>query len=341
MTPPDPSLAGTRLLVTGAAGFIGHAVALRALAAGAEVTGVDDLSELYYPARLKHLRLAGLSERPGWRFREADIATPGALAEIVAETHPTRILHLAAHAAVMPSFEAPDLYMRANVMGTQAVADAARDAPALEQLVYASTSSVYGRSRGGTPFREDQPTATPISVYGASKVANEATMQAYADRYDLPVTGLRFFKVYGPWGRPDTVFFKFVDRIWRGEPIALHNHGKITHAFTYIDDVVGGVLAALLRPVRTAPGDRHPIYNLGNPGSEPLERCVDLIEAALGGEAVRHYTDLPAGDRYFSRADIGAAERDLGYRVAVPVDRGIPALVDWYREVCVPHGLRF
>ncbi len=236
----------------------------------------------------------------------------------------------------MPSFDEPIRYATANVMGTQAVLEAVRRAEGLTSMVYASTSSVYGSAKGQRPFEEDQKTDTPISVYGASKVANEAMAQAYYSQFDLPLTGLRFFKVYGPWGRPDTVFFKFVDRIHKGLPVRLHNHGDVYHAFTYVDDVVGGVLGALARPAEIGTGGRHPIYNLGNPDSQQLGRCVDLIEEALGKEAVREMVPLPKGDRFFSVANVDRARRDLGYEVRVPVEVGIPKLVSWYLETCAP-----
>ncbi len=320
-----------RLLITGVAGFVGHACAGAALDAGAEVTGVDDLGELYYPRALKEMRLRTLEGRDGFAFERLDIADAEALASLVARMRPTHVLHLAAHAAVLPSFERPFEYMSANVMGTQAVFEAARRADPAPGIVYASTSSVYGRS-DGTPFREDMPTDRPISVYGASKVACEAMAQIYADRYGLAVTGLRLFKVYGPWARPDTVFYAFTDRIWRGAPIELRNHGRISHSFTYIGDVVDGVLSALARLRPLEAGSRHPVYNLGNPSSERLDRCVDLIEAALGRTADRRYVDLPAGDRSYSCADVSLAADALGYRPRTSVDEGLPAFARWYRE---------
>ena len=333
MNPPRGPVA-----VTGVAGFIGFCVADRLLREGVAVVGVDDLSETYYAARLKRLRLERLEGRDGFAFHRLDLADAAAVADLFARTRPSHVLHLAAQAAVLPSFADPQLYLRSNVLGTQAVLDAARGLDGLEHLVYASTSSVYGRSQDDTPFQEDQPTATPVSVYGASKVANEAMAQAQSDRYGMPVTGLRFFKVYGPWGRPDTVFFKFVDRIWRGEPVRLHNHGKIYHAFTFIDDVVDGVVRALSRAPEPQAGVRHPIYNLGNDRSEHLGECVDAMEAAIGRAAIRDYVPLPPGDRSHSRANVDRARRDLGYDPKVRVAEGIPKLVEWYRDVCAPLG---
>ncbi len=238
------------VLVTGVAGFIGFCVARALLSRGIEVVGIDSLAELYYARELKRMRLRELDRLKGFTFVEADLLDAGALDDIFASHVPTHVLHLAAHAAVLPSFDDPVAYVTSNILGTQVLLERARRLDGLTHLVYASTSSVYGRSVDGGIFHEGLKTDQPISVYGASKVANEAMMQVYSDRYGLPVTGLRFFKVYGPWGRPDTVFFKFVDRVHRGQPIALHNYGEISHAFTYIDDIVAGVIAALARPQR-------------------------------------------------------------------------------------------
>ena len=343
MSPPETAapadataLAGATVLVTGCAGFIGFAVARNLLSRGVRVVGLDDMSALYYPVELKRMRLAALRDLDGFSFAEIDLCDASAMAELFRRERPTHVVHLAAHAAVMPSFEDPVAYMRANVIGTQTLLEEARRCERLSHLVYASTSSVYGRAREETPFTETQKTDTPISVYGASKVANEAMMQAHADRYGFPVTGLRFFKVYGPWGRPDTVFFKFVERVYWGLPINLHNYGRIVHAFTYIDDIVEGVLAALVRPRQSQPATPHPVYNLGNPRSQELGHCLDLIEAALGRKADRRLVELPPGDRSFSIADISRAERELGYVVRVPVEVGIPRLVDWYLGSCAP-----
>lgn len=333
--------AGACVLVTGGAGFIGHAVSRALLDRGAQVMGTDDMSETYYAADLKRMRLATLENRSRYEFVRASLTDQDAFGAVMDKAKPTHIVHLAAHAAVMPSFSEPILYASANMIGTQVVLEAARHAPNLRHLVYASTSSVYGSAKNKTPFKEDQKTDTPISVYGASKVANEAMAQAYFSQFELPITGLRFFKVYGPWGRPDTVFFKFVERVHRGEPVRLHNLGDIYHAFTYIDDIVGGVLAALARPAETSTGVRHPIYNLGNPNSQQLCHCLDLIEAALQKKAERDLVPLPKGDRFYSVADVGRAQADLQYEVRVPVEIGIPRLVEWYLKTCAPLNATF
>ena len=333
-------LKSARVLVTGAAGFIGFSVVQALAAGGVHVIGIDNMAELYYSRALKRMRLEQLQTWPGVRFIEADLVDGEAMAVAFSAARPTHVLHLAAHAAVLPSFDDPLAYVTSNVIGTQVVLEQARRCEHLVHLVYASTSSVYGRSVDGGTFHEGLKTDRPISVYGASKVANEAMMQVYADRYGLAVTGLRFFKVYGPWGRPDTVLLKFVDRVHHGLPIALHNFGEISHAFTYIDDVVAGTSAALARP-----GERsdaaHPIYNLGNPKTVSLERCLELIEAALDRHADRHLVPLPPGDRSFSRCDIGRAAQHLDYAVTVPIETGISRLVAWYLDVWAPLGRPF
>lgn len=329
-------LRGRKILVTGSAGFIGFAVARALLDAGLQVVGVDNFCEPYYPRFFKDARHEALCRQPGYDLVEADLADPHAVRTLFDTRRPDLVVHLAAHAAVLPSFEAPLDYIHSNIVGTQVLLEEVRRCDRIEHLVYASTSSVYGKAVDKTPFAEDQVTRRPISVYGASKIANEAMMQAYSVHCGFPVTGLRFFKVYGPWGRPDTVFFKFVDRVWHGLPVKLHNHGDIFHAFTYIDDVVDGTLAALARPTMPSDARAHPVYNLGNPNSQHLGDCLALMEKALGREAEKLYVPLPPGDRVFSRADVTRAAADLDYAVRTQVDEGIPALVDWYRSVYAP-----
>jgi UDP-glucuronate 4-epimerase len=337
----EARFSNARFVVTGAAGFVGHGVCKALLSQGARVWGVDNLCRRYYHEKLKALRLDELKREERFSFAQADIADPEAMGRVMAEAQPTHIVHLAADAAVMPSFDDPITYARTNMIGTQVMLEAARAQQGLRHLVYASTSSVYGRSKDDQPFREDQVLRSPVSVYGASKIANEAMAQAYFDRYEMPMTGLRFFKVYGPWARPDTVFFKFTDNIYRGKPVRLHNHGRISHAFTYIDDIVGGVLGAIEKPPSPGPGAVHPVYNLGNPSSIPLGDCVDLIERFLGREANRELVPLPPGDRTYSRADISAAGRDLGFEIRTPIETGLENFVRWYEEVCapLPHSL--
>lgn len=329
-------LRGRTILVTGSAGFIGFAVARALLASGLRVVGVDNFCEPYYPRFFKDARRDALAGHAGYDLVEADLADPAAMGAVFQAHAPDLVVHLAAHASVLPSFDAPLDYVRSNIVATQVVLEEVRRSDRVQHLVYASTSSVYGKAVDDAPFEESQPTRRPISVYGASKLANEAMMQAYSVHVGLPVTGLRFFKVYGPWGRPDTVFFKFVDRVWHGLPVRLHNHGKIFHAFTYIDDVVDGTIAALARPTPPSDTVAHPVYNLGNPNSQHLGDCLARIEAALGRKAVKEYVPLPHGDRVFSRADVSRAAAALDYAVRVDVDEGIPHLVSWYRDVYAP-----
>jgi UDP-glucuronate 4-epimerase len=317
---------GNTCLVTGCAGFIGFHVAARLLEAGWDVVGIDNLCEAYYPVSLKRQRLRRLETSAGFRFLLADLGD-GVPAAVNRQTV-THIVHLAAHAAVMLSFKRAVDYQTNNVIGTQRLFDWATECPSLEHLVYASSSSVYGDSEPGTRLDESLP-PRPISPYGATKVANEAQAQVLYRSCNVPVTGLRLFKVYGPWARPDTVFFRFSDRILAGEDVVLFNEGAIEHSFTYIDDVVDGVLRALARPPPQALR-AHPVYNLGNDQRSALTVALASIERHLGREARRIYRPLRRGDRSYSHAAIDRARSELGFAPRTPLDRGLAAFLDWY-----------
>jgi len=317
----------TRTLVTGCAGFIGYHVAMAILERGGYVQGIDDLCEEYYSRDLKLARLARLEKQAGFRFFEADLAA--GIPAAVETARVDSIIHLAAHAAVMYSFEKPHETIRSNIGATQALFDWAAGCPNLEHVVYASSSSVYGVSEPGELSREDR-LPRPISPYGMSKVANEAQAQTFFHATGIPVTGLRFFKVYGPWARPDTVFFKFTDQIHRGEPVEIYNEGRIQHSFTSIHDVVVGLLAALERP-RDSESKRHSIYNLGNDQSLPLVYALELIERHLGRRAERRYLPLRRGDRSYSHADVRKARRELGFTNETSLEAGLEEFVSWYR----------
>lgn len=329
------NLTDERILVTGCAGFIGFHVAQRALAAGGQVVGIDNLCEEYYPKRLKDIRLKRLLGHPRFHYWQHDLAggMPGAL---TGQSF-SYVVHLAAHGCVMHSFDRPHEYIRTNITGTQYVFDFAKELPGLKHLVYASSSSVYGTSEPGELSVEDK-LPRPISPYGMSKVSNEAQAQALFQTGGVPITGLRFFKVYGPWARPDTVFFIFTDRVYRGLPVVLYNQGKIQHSFTYIDDVVDGVFAALGRPP-TPETARHPVYNLGNDQSFPLADALSFIEEGLGRKAERELRPLRPGDRSHSQADIQKARRELGFSNKTTLADGVQAFVTWYLEVYVPQLL--
>jgi len=320
------------VLVTGAAGFIGYSVASALLARGEAVIGVDNLNE-YYDVRLKQARLKRLGEAPGFRFHRLDIAAAGGLAALAAaEPGIDRIVHLAAQAGVRHSLEHPQDYVDANITGHLAVLELARRLPGFRHLVYASSSSVYG-GNDKLPFSVDDPVDRPLSIYGATKRADELMSRSYSHLFGLPATGLRFFTVYGPWGRPDMAMFIFTQAILAGRPITLFNEGEMQRDFTYVDDIVAGVVAALDRPPPSAPGEPpHRLYNLGNHRSEPLRRLVELVEQALGRKATIELAPMQPGDARASFADIASATRDLGFLPRVSIDEGVPRFVAWYRD---------
>lgn len=331
-----PSSPDAGIMVTGVAGFIGFQLAETLLKHKLRVVGIDNMCEVYYSANLKQARLQVLKAYPNFEFHQVDLCEFEPVQRVWEGSNCQYIVHLAAHASVLPSFDEPFKYVYNNALSTQVVLELARRTENLKHLVYASTSSVYGRSFSKEPVKESEATHTPVSVYGASKVGNEAMAQAYADSFGTPVTGLRFFKVYGPWGRPDTVFFKFAHRIYNDRPVDVHNFGDIFHSFTYIDDIIGGVLAALSKPPVIEPNKRHPIYNLGNPQSLSLIYCLDLIEELLGKKATRRLVPLPLGDRSFTHANVELAAKELGYTIKTPVETGLKRFIDWYKAVYVP-----
>ena len=320
------------ILLTGAAGFIGMHVAQTLLTRGERVIGVDNAND-YYDVALKEARLTRLRTYPEFQFERLDIADQGAITPLADGVD--RIIHLAAQAGVRYSLTNPQAYERANLAGHLNMLEFARHlGDGLNHLVYASSSSVYG---GNTklPFSVDDQVDNPVSLYAATKKANELMSHAYSHTYGLPQTGLRFFTVYGPWGRPDMSAYIFTSKILAGEPIPVFNHGDMQRDFTYIDDIVAGVLAALdLPPAADAP--RHRVYNLGNHRSEPLMRFIGLIEQALGQKAEIDFQPMQPGDVQATYADIDATQRDLGFQPATPIDVGIPKFIAWYREY---HGL--
>jgi UDP-glucuronate 4-epimerase len=319
------------VLVTGAAGFIGFHVAAALARSGERVLGVDNLSP-YYDVRLKEARLAELRNLSGFAFERLDIAERGGLARLVsAHRDVDRVVHLAAQAGVRHSLTEPRAYVSANLAGHLEVLEACRGMSGLKHLVYASSSSVYG---GNTklPFSETDPVDTPQSLYAATKKADELMSHCYAHLYRTRMTGLRFFTVYGPWGRPDMAAWLFTKAILAGEPIRLFNQGKMQRDFTYIDDVVAGVLACLAKPpADTGLTPPHRIYNLGNHRSEELERFVGVLERALGKTARCELAPMQPGDVPATYADIEAASRDFGFHPKTTIDEGLPRFVQWYR----------
>jgi len=318
------------VLVTGAAGFIGFHVAAALLDAGRPVVGVDNLDP-YYDVALKEARLALLLPRPGFTFVRGDLADPATMDGVVAD-HPgiVGIVHLAAQAGVRYSLENPRAYVRANVSGHLEILEAARRLPALTRMVYASTSSVYG-DNAKRPYAVSDPVERPVSLYAATKRADELMSRVYAHLYGIPLVGLRFFTVYGPWGRPDMAYFLFARAILEGRPIRLFGNGELLRDFTYVDDIVAGVLAALDRPLDWGEEPPHRLYNLGNNRPEPVTRLVALLEAALGRKAIVEPTGMQPGDVAATAADITESTRDLGFAPRTPLEVGIPAFVEWLR----------
>lgn len=323
------------VLVTGAAGFIGSQVATALLARGERVVGVDSMNAYYDPA-LKEARLARLEREAGFTFVRADIADRDTMLALPRRFGPIgTIVHLAAQAGVRHSLTHPFDYAAANLVGHLTMLELARSIRELGHMVYASSSSVYG---GNTklPFAVEDRVDRPISLYAATKRADELMSASYAHLYGIPLTGLRFFTVYGPWGRPDMAAYIFTRRILAGEPITVFNDGDLERDFTYVDDIVAGVLGCLDRPPETVAGERpHRIYNLGNNRAEPLMRFIGVLEAALGRKAEIRFAPMQPGDVRATFADIAASTRDFGFEPRVTIDEGLPRFVAWYRDY---HG---
>ncbi|MBT3535523.1 MAG: NAD-dependent epimerase/dehydratase family protein [Rhodospirillaceae bacterium] len=320
------------VLLTGAAGFIGFHTAQRLLAQGERVVGVDNLNPYYSPA-LKDDRLRQLVVHPNFTFHQINIADRIAMEEAVGGLKLTSIIHLAAQAGVRHSIENPFAYVEANLIGHMVILELARRQTALDHMVYASSSSVYG---GNTklPFSETDRVDHPVSLYAATKKADELLSQSYAHLYGIPQTGLRFFTVYGPWGRPDMALWLFTEAILAGRPIKVFNHGDMRRDFTYVDDIVTGILAARDKPPKksdatTAP---HRVFNIGNNHPEALLRLIALLEDALGKKAERILEPMQPGDVKETYADLTAIDRDLGFHPTTTIDDGIPKFVAWYRD---------
>ncbi|MBV9587722.1 MAG: NAD-dependent epimerase/dehydratase family protein [Alphaproteobacteria bacterium] len=320
-------------LVTGSAGFIGFHVAQYLLDRGEQVIGIDNLNA-YYDVALKQARLAQLQGRAGFEFHQTDVAEPDAMTELV-ERHPgiDTIIHLAAQAGVRYSLSQPLAYVDANVKGQVVLLEAARKLPKLKSLVYASSSSVYG-ANAKQPFSVEDRADHPVSLYGATKRAAELITESYCRLYRLPCTGLRFFTVYGPWGRPDMAAYLFTDAILAGRPIQVFNQGQLARDFTYVDDIVPAIVSAA-ETAPASPGE-HRLYNLGNNRPEALLDFIGVIERALGRTAVKQMLPMQPGDVPTTYADIDPARRDLGFAPQTPITVGLPRFVAWYREY---HGL--
>jgi UDP-glucuronate 4-epimerase len=333
---------GMKILVTGTAGFIGSHVALKLLERGDEVVGFDSLND-YYDVNLKRARLARFMDHPRYTHIHADLADRKAVEAAFATHKPQRVIHLAAQAGVRYAAENPHIYVASNVTGFLHILEGCRH-HGVEHLVFASTSSVYGADLA-MPFSEHQPTEHPLTLYAATKKANEQMAHSYAHLYGIPSTGLRFFTVYGPWGRPDMALFLFTRAILAGEPIKVFNHGKHKRSFTYIDDIVEGVIRTLDKlPGRNPDWDGHApdpassgvapyrIYNIGNEQPVELLRYIHVLEQCLGRKADMQMLPLQAGDVPDTEADVSELIASVGYRPVVSVEEGVRNFVDWYRK---------
>lgn len=319
---------GRIILVTGAAGFIGAAVTEALLARGDTVVGVDNLND-YYDVGLKQARLARLTANTSFDFHQIDISDRDRMLKLAADFPGiTGIVHLAAQAGVRYSLVNPYTYVTSNVMGQVVMLEMARALPTLKHLVYASSSSVYGDNKK-TPFAVGDAVEHPNSLYAATKRVDELFGHAYAHLYGLASTGLRFFTVYGPWGRPDMAPMLFARAISAGEPIRVFNGGEMWRDFTYIDDIVDGVLRALDRPATGTPP--HAIYNLGNHKAEKLTDFIAEIEKALGKKAQMKMAPMQPGDVPITYADIAASQSALGFEPSTPISAGIPKFIDWFK----------
>ena len=328
-----------KLLVTGAAGFIGFHTAKALAARGDEVVGLDNLDP-YYDVALKHARLAILNREPKFRFARIDLADRNSIAGLFASERFARVIHLGAQAGVRYGIDNPLAYVDSNVVGTMTVLEGCR-AHAVEHLVYASSSSVYG-ANATMPFAVRHNADHPLSLYAATKRSNELMAHTYAHLHGLPVTGLRFFTVYGPFGRPDMALFRFTKNIIEGRPIEVYNYGRHRRDFTYIDDIVQGIVKALDRvpagdpdwdgsdPDPSTSSAPYRLYNIGSQQPVELMRYIEVLEGCLGRTAEKRLLPMQPGDVPDSWADVGDLVRDLGFRPATPVEEGVKRFVDWY-----------
>lgn len=330
-----------KVLVTGAAGFIGSHVAHALLARGDEVVGFDSLND-YYDITLKQARLARLLDKPGYTHVTADLADRAEVEKTFAEHRPRRVIHLAAQAGVRYAAENPHVYVQSNVVGFLHILEGCRHHRA-EHLVYASTSSVYGANTD-MPFSVHASAEHPLTLYAATKKANEQMAHGYSHLYGVPSTGLRFFTVYGPWGRPDMALFLFTRAILEGKPIRVFNHGRHKRSFTYVDDIVEGVVRVLDRVPGKDPGwsGNHPdpatsgvapyrLYNIGNEQPVELMRYIEVLEQCLGRKAQMEMLSLQPGDVPDTEADVSDLVANVGYRPVIPVEEGVSRFVNWYR----------
>ncbi len=320
-----------KILITGAAGFIGSHVAHSLLSRGDQVVGIDNLND-YYDPKLKRARLNKLTPNENFTFYKNDIADSDAVAKIFKDENPDKVINLAAQAGVRYSLENPHAYINSNIVGHLNIMEGCRHTDSVIKFVYASSSSVYG---GNTkkPFSVEDNVDSPVSLYAATKKSDELMSYCYSHLYGIESVGLRFFTVYGPWGRPDMAAYLFADAIRQGKPINVFNHGNMMRDFTFIDDIVSGIIASLDKNITADDkGVKHKVYNLGNNKSEKLMDYIGEIETAMGAEATKNMLPMQAGDVPETYADIEASTRDLGYEPTTPISVGIPKFIEWYKD---------
>ncbi len=330
-----------KILVTGAAGFIGFHLVRKLCANGAHVLGYDNVND-YYDVSLKEARLAELKKLENFEFIKADLEDETTMERSFAEFKPEIVIHLAAQAGVRYSLDQPRKYISSNIMGFMNILEGCRHHD-VKHLVFASSSSVYGANKK-VPFSENDNVDHPVSLYAATKKSNELMAHSYAHLYDLPCTGLRFFTVYGPWGRPDMAYFKFANKIMKGEPIDVYNHGDMKRDFTYIDDIVDGIIKSSIsipRNIATTVEDKvdgtksnapYRIYNIGNNNPENLMDMIGLLEEALGKKAEINMLPMQPGDVYSTYADIEQLNQSVGFKPSTDLKDGISYFVDWYQK---------
>ena len=323
------------ILVTGAAGFIGFNVSLALLGRGDRVVGVDTVND-YYDVKLKEARLAKLKQHESFQFVQANVSDLTAMQNLARQFGPfPRVVHLAAQAGVRYSLENPMAYVESNLVGHASIVELCHQTDSFEHLVYASSSSVYG-GNATIPFSTEHRVDRPISLYAATKAADELISYTYSHLFDLPQTGLRFFTVYGPWGRPDMALYLFTDAILHDRPIRVFNFGDMRRDFTYIDDIVDGTIRALDRPpARSGDNPPHRVFNLGNNRAEPLLKVIEILEQALGKVAEKQLEPIQPGDVRETFADISVAVQELGFAPKTTIEDGVLRFVEWYREY---HG---
>jgi UDP-glucuronate 4-epimerase len=324
-------------LVTGVAGFVGYHLAQRLLADGIQVYGIDNLND-YYDVQLKHDRLACLKPHPQFTFQFLDLSDRQGISNLFRSHSFDYVVNLAAQAGVRYSLTNPIAYVDSNLTGFVNILEGCRHSEGIQHLIYASSSSVYGANKK-IPFATSDSVDHPVSLYAATKKANELMAHTYSHLYNLPTTGLRFFTVYGPWGRPDMAYFKFVKAIEAGQPIDIYNFGEMQRDFTYIDDIIEGIVRVMERPPSPLSGDDsdmatspYKVYNIGNNKPVTLMRFIEVIEQALGKEAKKNLLPMQPGDVPITYADVDELMHDVGFRPNTPLELGTARFVEWYRE---------